>query len=135
MSADVWVITEDLKEGSDLSRGPHCEGCFSLLDIPSHRSHAVTGIPVKNEGEIPPDIRYIQSDVAAGLANLSNGISLAARNAVSGLVDHIVKTYAYNRHQACIIASVSVDMRIAQLVDAPNVGVTAILPLHIVNQN
>jgi formamidase len=30
-----------------------------------------------------------------------------------------------------MIASVAVDMRIGQLVDVPNVGVTAILPLDI----
>ncbi|MBQ84982.1 MAG: hypothetical protein CMQ16_01050 [Gammaproteobacteria bacterium] len=83
MPADVWVITELLKEVSDLSRGPHDGGNHTLLDIRSHRFYAVTGIPVKNEGEIPPDIRYRQSDVAAGLANLSNDISLAERNAVS----------------------------------------------------
>ena len=103
--------------------------------IPSRRFHAVTGIPVKNEGDVPPDMQYLQSDVTAGLANLSNDINLAARNAVSEIVDAIVKTYGYNRQQAFIIASVAVDLRIAQLVDAPNVGVTAILPLDIFNQN
>ena len=135
MSADVWVTTELLNEGPDLSRGPHYEGSSTLLGIPSRRFYAVTGIPVKNEGEIPPDMQYLQSDVTAGLANLSNDINLAARNAVSGIVDYIVKTYGYNRQQAYIIASVAVDLRIAQLVDAPNVGVTAILPLDIFNQN
>jgi len=33
--------------------------------------------------------------------------------------------------QAYVIASVAVDLRIGQLVDTPNVGVTAILPLDI----
>ena len=135
MSADVWVSTELLKDGPDLSLGPHYEGPSTLLDIPSRRFYAVTGIPVKNEGEAPPDMQYLQSDVIAGLANLSNDINLAARNAVSGIVDYIVNTYGYNRQQAYIIASVAVDLRIAQLVDAPNVGVTAILPLDIFNQN
>ena len=135
MSADVWVITELVNEGLDLSRGPHCEGSSTLLDIPSRRFYAVTGIPVKNEGEVPPDMQYLQSDVTAGLANLSNDIKLAACNAVSGIVDDIVKTDGYNRHQTYIIASIAVDLRIAQLVDAPNVGVTVILPLAIFNQN
>ena len=103
--------------------------------IRSRRFYAVTGIPVKNEGEVQPDMQYLQSDVTAGLANRSNDINLAPRNAVSGIVDVIVKTYGYNRRQAYIIASVAVDLRIAQLVDAPNVGVTAILPLDIFNQN
>ena len=30
-----------------------------------------------------------------------------------------------------VIASVAVDLRISQLVDTPNVGVTAVLPLDI----
>jgi acetamidase/formamidase len=43
----------------------------------------------------------------------------------------IVSEYGYDRTQAYMIASVAVDMRIGQLVDVPNVGVTAILPLDI----
>ena len=42
-----------------------------------------------------------------------------------------METYGYDRQQAYVIASVAVDIRIGQLVDAPNVGVTAILPLDI----
>ena len=131
MSADVWVTTEILKDGPDLSRGPHFEGSAQLLDIPSRRFYAVTGIPVKNAGDVPPDMRYLNSDVIAGLENLSNDINLAARNAIDGIVDYITSTYGYNRQQAYVIASVAVDIRISQLVDAPNVGVTAVLPLDI----
>jgi formamidase len=47
------------------------------------------------------------------------------------MIDHIVTNYGYSRNQAYVIASVAVDLRITQLVDAPNVGVTAILPLDI----
>ena len=131
MSADVWATTQVLKDGPDLSRGPHYEGSSQLLDIPSRRFYAVTGIPVKHAGDVPPDMRYLNSDVVAGLENLPNDINLAARNAVEGIVEYIVATYGYNRQQAYVIASVAVDIRISQLVDAPNVGVTALLPLDI----
>ena len=47
------------------------------------------------------------------------------------MIDYISATYGYTREQAYLIASVAVDLRIGQLVDAPNVGVTAILPLDI----
>ena len=47
------------------------------------------------------------------------------------MVDYITFRYGYDRTQAYMIASVAVDLRIAQLVDVPNVGVTAILPLDI----
>ena len=78
---------------------------------------------------------YLNSPVVAGLENLSNDINLAARNAIAGIVDYIVATYGYDRQQAYVIASVAVDVRIGQLVDVPNVGVTAVLPLDIFEQS
>lgn len=134
MSADVSVTTEVLTDGPDLSRGPHYEGPSEVLDIPSRRFYAVTGFPIKQAGEVPPDMTYLDSPEIAGLENLSNDINLAARNAVAGMVDYIVETYGYDRQQAYVITSVAVDIRIGQLVDAPNVGVTAILPLDIFDQ-
>ena len=50
------------------------------------------------------------------------------------MIDYISETRGYTRQQAYIIASVAVDLRIGQLVDGPNVGVTAILPLEIFEQ-
>ena len=47
------------------------------------------------------------------------------------MIDHIMSEYGYDRPQAYMIASIAVDMRIGQLVDVPNVGVTAVLPLDI----
>jgi formamidase len=131
MSADVWATTEVLKDGPRLTHGPHFEGSSDLLNIPSRRFYAVTGFPLKPAGSVPPDMAYLKSPIIADLENLSNDINLAARNAIAGIVDYIVETYGYDRQQAYVIASVAVDIRIGQLVDAPNVGVTAILPLDI----
>ncbi|WP_262695168.1 acetamidase/formamidase family protein [Kordiimonas aquimaris] len=131
MSADVWGVAEIIKDGPDLSHGPHYSGASTLLDIPSTKFYAVTGFPVKKAGSVPPRMEYLQSAKVADLENLSNDINLAARNALDGIVDYIIATYGYDRPQAYIIASVAVDLRIGQLVDVPNVGVTAILPLDI----
>ena len=133
MSANVWATTEIIKDGPDLSRGPHYEGSSQLLEIPSRRFYAVTGIPVKEPGEVPPDMQYLNSDVVAGLSNLSNDINLAARNAIDGIIDYMVTEYGLTRNQAYVVASVAVDLRISQLVDEPNVGVTALLQLDIFN--
>ncbi|MCH2347246.1 MAG: acetamidase/formamidase family protein, partial [Pseudomonadales bacterium] len=46
MSANIWVTTELVTDGPDLSRGPHYEGMSRVLDIPSRRFYAVTGIPI-----------------------------------------------------------------------------------------
>ena len=131
MDADVAVTTALIKDGPRLVRGPHYEGPVRLLDIPSRRFYATTGFPLKRKGELPPDMAYLKSDVAAGLENLSKDVSLAARNALLEMIDYITETYGMTRAQAYIISSVAVDLRIGQLVDAPNVGVTALLPLDI----
>jgi formamidase len=47
------------------------------------------------------------------------------------MIEYIVTTYGLTPEQAYVVASVAVDLRIGQLVDAPNVGLTAILPLDI----
>ena len=131
MSADIWVRTQIVKDGPDLTRGPHYEGPSTLLDIPSRRFYAVTGFPIKAAGTVPPDMAYLGSNKVSELENLSNDINLATRNALAEMMKYIMETYGYNQAQAYMIASVAVDLRIGQLVDVPNVGVTAILPLDI----
>jgi formamidase len=131
MDADITVTTRLLKNGPDLSHGPHYEGPASLLAIPSTRFYATTGYPLKPAGEIPRDIQYLADAKVADLTNLSKDLNLAAQNALVAMVDYITATFGYDRTQAYMIASVAVDLRIAQLVDVPNVGVTAILPLDI----
>jgi formamidase len=101
------------------------------MDIPSRRFYATTGFPLKEAGDVPPDMRYLESVVVADLQNLSKDVSLAARNALLEMIEYIVTTYGLTPEQAYVVASVAVDLRIGQLVDAPNVGLTAILPLDI----
>ena len=122
---------EDCIESAGVSYGQNFEGVSRLLDIPSERFYAVTGIPIKKTGDVPPHMDYLDSAVLGLLGNVSNDITIAARNALDSMINYIVATYGYNRNQALVIASVAVDLRITQLVDAPNVGVTAVLPLDI----
>lgn len=131
MDADITVTTRIVEGGPDLSEGPHYEGPVSLLAIPSSRFYATTGYPFKAAGDVPRDIEYLANARVAELTNLSKDVNLAAQNALLAMINYIVSEYGYDRTQAYMIASVAVDLRIAQLVDAPNVGVTAILPLDI----
>ena len=131
MDADITVTTSVIKDGQNLSHGPHYSGPSSLLAIPSENFYATTGFPLKNVGEVPADIAYLASAKVAELSNLSKDVNLAAQNALIAMIDYIVDEYGYDRTQAYMIASVAVDIRIGQLVDVPNVGATAILPLDI----
>ena len=131
MDADVTLTTEIIEDGPELLRGPHYEGTARLMDVPSRRFYATTGLPLKDAGEIPPDMAYLESPRAGELENLSKDISLAARNALLEMIGYMVANHGLTPEQAYIVASVAVDLRIGQLVDVPNVGVTAILPLDI----
>jgi formamidase len=69
--------------------------------------------------------------IAADGTNYSEDLSLAARNALINMIDYITDTYGYDREQAMMLCSVAVDLRISQVVDVPNLTVSAFLPLDI----
>ncbi|MGH2964797.1 MAG: acetamidase/formamidase family protein [Solirubrobacterales bacterium] len=65
---------------------------------------------------------------SGGKAENLNG---AARSALRNMVDYLSEEYGYTRQQAYAICSVAVDLKISEIVDAPNFVVTARLPLGI----
>ncbi len=61
----------------------------------------------------------------------SEEATLAARNALLAMIDYLESERGYTRAQAYSICSVAVDLKISELVDVPNVVVSAVLPLDI----
>lgn len=80
----------------------------------SRRFYATTGTCIRENGE-----------------NLSEDLSLATRNALLNIVDYIVDRFDYSPENALALASVSVNLRISQIVNVPNLTVSAFLPLEI----
>ncbi len=76
----------------------------------SQRFLAVMGMPLTPDGE-----------------NESEDLTLAARNAVLGMIE-LLGERGYSPEQAYVICSVAVDLRISNTVDLPNVVVSAFLP-------
>lgn len=64
-------------------------------------------------------------------ANHDRDATVAAKNALLGMIEYIVREHGYTRQQAYAICSVAVDLKISELVDVPNYIVTAFLPLDI----
>ena len=62
---------------------------------------------------------------------MSEDINLATRNAIHNMIDYLGDKHAYTKEQAYSIVSVAVNLRISQIVDVPNVTVSAFLPLDI----
>jgi acetamidase/formamidase len=55
-----------------------------------------------------------------------------AKQAVRYMLEHLSREYGLSREDAYCVASVAVDLKISQIVDAPNWIVSAFLPLEIV---
>lgn len=71
---------------------------------------ATMGMPVREDG-----------------SNEGGNITLAARNAVIQMID-LLEERGWTREQAYIICSVAVDLKVSNVVDVPNVVVSAVLP-------
>ena len=78
------------------------------------RFFATTGLSVTREGENRPE-----------------DLTLAARNALLNMIDHLGHHGGWTRQQAYAICSVAVDLKVSELVDVPNFVVSAFLPLDI----
>jgi formamidase len=63
--------------------------------------------------------------------NAMEDVTLASRNALRHMIEHLGAEHGYSRQQAYAICSVAVDLKVSQVVDVPNVLVSAFLPLGI----
>ena len=80
---------------------------------------------------VPVFHTYLDSEKIENLSNLSEDLTLAARNALLAMIDWMVDNKGLTPEQAYLVASAAVDLRIGQVVDVPNYIVSAILPLTI----
>jgi formamidase len=127
MGAKVRLKARLIPGGASRVSTMHFEGGSQLKELAPSSFYAVTGLPIKKEGELPVFATYLGGDKIAPLANLSEDLTLAARNATISMIDFLVESRGLTREQAYILVSVAVDLNISQVVDFPNVGVTAIL--------
>jgi formamidase len=107
-----------------------------LKRLEPRRFMATTGIPIKPAGEANPQLGYLNSTLVTGLANLSEDVTAAARDALLHMIDLLTGPNSpsprpLTRQQAYVLASVAVDLRISNVVDTPNFVVTAFLPLDV----
>ena len=131
MGARVTVLTKVRQGLAAFVKTPHFEGGAQLKRLEPTSFYATTGIPLKQAGEVPVYTTYLDSTKIEPLTNLSEDLTLAARNALLEIINYMVKEKGLTPEQAYVVSSVAVDLRIGQLVDVPNYIVSAILPLDI----
>jgi formamidase len=90
----------------------------STTESEGRRYCSTMGISVHPDGSLEP-----------------GNLTLAAENALLAMIDHLHSEHELTREQSYILLSVAADLRISQLVNSPNVGVSAFLPLDIFNLN
>jgi formamidase len=131
MGAVVKVTTEIRKGMGSIVKQPMFEGGSQIKALAPDRFHAVVGYPLKKAGEVPPQWAYLDSEKIKPLSNLSNDVTLAARNSLLAMIDWMVATKGLSKEQAFVITSVACDLHISNVVDVPNYAVTTICPLEI----
>ena len=131
MGARVTVRVDIRKGEAANITAPQFEGGSQLKTIAPSQFYATIGLPLKEAGEVPIYVTYIDGEKIGPLTNLSEDLTLAARNALIEMIDYMVREHALTPEQAYVVASVAVDLRISQVVDVPNFIVSAFLPLEI----
>jgi formamidase len=115
-----------------LNDRPAFEGGAQFKQLAPSRFYSTVGYPLKIAGQVPPShLAHHEIGEIAPLENLSEDLTLAARDALSKMVDYLVATRGLTAEQAYLLASVAVDMRIGNLVDVPNYAVYAVLSLDV----
>merc|ERR1712203_804091 len=115
---------------------PAMYGTTSIKRMSPGEFVSFMGFPFKDSGEIPSQYKYAKAPFNHFNALVSSKIipesmSLAARNALLMAINFLMDTAGYTFGKAMILASTSIDLRVAQLVDKPAVGMEAILDLSI----
>ena len=62
---------------------------------------------------------------------VNTGLMQAAKDSLMAMVEHISTTYGLEPMEAYVLASLVVDLKISEVVDAPNWIVSSYLPLAI----
>lgn len=119
--AGTWRLRVDLRPG-EAERTGQRRLRFSR-ETPGPRPaeagpfHATTGISVDADG-----------------VNRAEDVTVATRDALREMLDHLVVERGFTRQQAYALCSVAVQLRISALPDVPNVLVTALLPLDVLDR-
>jgi acetamidase/formamidase len=115
------------------------EVCVTGIECPMRftlRFNVVKGRslpPWRYEFVTPPGSLQPRSDAKGYFVHsaLGPGLMTNAKNAVRGVIDWLVREKNLSREDAYVLCSLAVDLKISQIVDVPNWGVSAYLALSV----
>jgi len=129
----VWVDGALVSAGDGHGAQGDGEVCVTAVEMMARMTLRFDLLPQRDLEE--PRLRT-RGPLAAGtnrgphFATTAHGPDLfaAAQQAVRYMIDHLVEERGLGREEAYIVASVAVDLKISEIVDAPNWIVSAFLP-------
>lgn len=112
------------------------EVCVTGIECPMYaalRFNLIKGRSLKAPQFLTPGALTPKSEGAGWYATMGvNGdLMEAARDSVRAMVEHISTTYSIEPVEAYVLCSLAVDLKISEVVDAPNWIVSSYLPLSI----
>jgi acetamidase/formamidase len=112
------------------------EVCISAIEAPMRarlRFGLRKGLRLPSPQFATPGPLVSKFEAAGYYATTGIGPDLmeGARAAMRAMIEHLTRTYTLSREDAYVLCSVAVDLKISEVVDAPNWIVSAYLPLSI----
>jgi formamidase len=93
-----------------------------------------SGSRAGGRGRDGPYVATTGLSVYADDGGRAEDLTLAARNALRNMIRLLGADYGFTPQQAYALCSVAVDLRVSELVDAPNFVVSALLPLDVLSE-
>ena len=133
MEAAVTMKLTVIKAGELALPTPAMVGGASIKRMSPGEFVSFMGFPFKESGSVPSQYRWA-IEHAEKLVNskiIPESMSLAGANALQKALVFLMDAGGYTYGEAMMLASVTVDLRVAQLVDKPAVGMKAIVDLTV----
>ncbi len=129
----VWVEGALFSVGDAHAAQGDGEVCVTAVEMSARvtlrftlqRGHPLAEPTLRTRGLLPT-----ATNAGSFFATTAHGPDLfaAAQQAVRYMVEHLVRERGLSREQAYVLSSVAVDLKISEIVDAPNWIVSAFLP-------
>ncbi|OZM83107.1 acetamidase/formamidase family protein [Pseudonocardia sp. MH-G8] len=95
-----------------------------------HRDRTIAGPQLQTPGGLRAGL---EDEGWFATMGVGPDLMAAARDAARAMIDHLVRAYPLSPVEAYVLASVCVDLKITEVVDAPNWVVSAYLPLAVLS--
>jgi acetamidase/formamidase len=113
------------------------EVCVTGIESPMYAAlrltlHEDRSIPAPQYSTSPgPLTPHVDSAGFYGTTGVGPDLYIAAQEAVRAMIDHLAESYDLSREDAYVLSSLSVDLKISEIVDAGQYVVSAVLPLAV----